>query len=452
MKNRLMAIILSITTIAVTTGCVSGDDNISNVENMEIAYKDMIVGETATDIKADLKILTNRTDLIDTDFSDYVNEFTSMYPNVTIKYEGITNYESDVTTRLTTENWGDVCCIPATVQLSDLEKYFESFGDYSYFENVYELSDSKMYDNKVYGLPSMGNVSGIVYNTAVFKEAGVTELPDTPDEFLDSLKKIADNTDAIPMYTNYAASWTLTAWDSYITGSTGDPDYKRNLLVHSTNPFSRQDDLTGPYAIYYTLYEAVNRGLTEEDPTTTDWEGSKVQINAGNIGCMVLGSWSVPQIKKAGENGDDIAYMPFPISVNGHQYASAISDYCYGVNVNSSADNKTAAMLYIKYLIESSGYALAQGGIPIVKGDEYPDFLQDFKNVTLVSDNPALKGEERYFDDINNMSEISLDADPTHVAEIIEAAIDNTKSFDEIMDEWNAAWAKAQQSEGVITD
>jgi len=73
MKNRLMAIILSITTIAVTTGCVIGDDDISNVENMEIAYKDMIVGETATDIKADLKILTNRTDLIDTDFSDYVN-------------------------------------------------------------------------------------------------------------------------------------------------------------------------------------------------------------------------------------------------------------------------------------------------------------------------------------------------------------------------------------------
>lgn len=452
MKNRFMAITLSIMITMSATGCAGKNNDISDTPNMNIAYEDMIVGETATDIKADLKILTNRTDLIDTDFSDYIDEFTSMYPNVTIKYEGITNYESDVTTRLTTGNWGDICCIPATVPLSDLEKYFESFGDYSYFQNVYELSDNKMYNNKVYGLPTMGSVSGIVYNTAVFEEAGVTELPASPDEFLDSLQKIADNTDAIPMYTNYAASWTLTAWDSYITGSTGDPDYKHNSLVHSANPFSRQDDLIGPYAIYYTLYEAVHRGLTEEDPTTTDWEGSKVQINAGNIGCMVLGSWSVPQIKKAGENGDDIAYMPFPISVGGHKYASAIADYCYGVNVNSSADNKTAAMLYIKYLTESSGYALAQGGIPIVKGDEYPDFLQDFKNVTLVSDNPAPEGEEQYFEDINNMSEISLDADPTHVAEIIEAAIDDTKTFDEIMDKWNEAWSKAQQSAGVTTN
>lgn len=452
MKNRSMAIALSIMIMIVTTGCSNSDNSSGAIDTMTIAYKDMVVGETATDIEAELKILTNRTDLIDTDFSEYVNEFTSMYPNVKIKYEGITNYESDVTTRLTTGDWGDICCIPATVSLTDLGNYFESFGDYSYFEDVYELSDNKMYDNKVYGLPTMGSVSGIVYNTSVFKEAGITELPTTPDEFLNDLKKIDDNTDAIPMYTNYAAGWPLTAWDSYITGSTGDGDYKHNTLIHASNPFSRQNDLTGPYAIYYTLYEAVARGLSEDDPTTTDWEGCKGQINAGNIGCMVLGSWAIPQMKDAGENGDKIAYMPFPIEVNGNQYASAIADYCYGVNINSSSDDKTAAMLYIKYLTESSGYALAQGGIPIVKGDDYPEFLQSFKNVTLVSDNPALEGEERYFEDINNMSEISLDSDPTHVAEIIEAAIDGTKTFDEIMDEWNAAWTKAQQSVGVTVN
>ncbi len=452
MKNGSMAIALSIMMMVMTTGCNSNDNGSGTANTMTTTYKDMIVGETATDIKAELKILTNRTDLIDTDFSEYIDEFTSMYPNVTIKYEGITNYENDVTTRLTTGDWGDICCIPATVSLTDLGNYFESFGDYSYFENVYELSDSKMYDNKVYGLPTMGNASGIVYNKSVFEEAGIEELPTTPDEFLNALQKIDDNTDAIPMYTNYAAGWTLTAWDSYITGSTGDANYKRNTLIHKSNPFSRQDDLTGPYAVYYTLYEAVARGLTEEDPTTTNWEGCKSQINAGNIGCMVLGSWSIPQMKEAGEHDDNIAYMPFPIEVNGKQYASAIADYCYGVNINSSADNKTAAMLYIKYLTESSGYALTQGGIPIVKGDEYPDFLQSFQDVTLVSDNPALKGEERYFDDINNMSEISFDSDPTHVARIIEAAIDGTKTFDEIMDEWNVAWTKAQENVGVTVN
>ena len=108
--------------------------------------------------------------------------------------------------------------------------------------------------------------------------------------------------------------------------------------------------MTGPYAVYDTLYEAVKQGLTEEDPTTTDWEGCKAQINEGNIGCMVLGSWAVPQMQAGGPNADDIAYMPFPISVDGKQYASASADYCYGVNVNSTSEEKTAAMLYIKWL------------------------------------------------------------------------------------------------------
>ena len=33
---------------------------------------------------------------------------------------------------------------------------------------------------------------------------------------------------------------------------------------------------------------------------------------------MVLGSWAISQIQGAGDNADDIAYMPFPISVNGN--------------------------------------------------------------------------------------------------------------------------------------
>ena len=67
-----------------------------------------------------------------------------------------------------------------------------------------------------YGIPSTANAQGIVYNKAVFEEAGITELPTTPDEFLEDLQLIKDNTDAIPMYTNFAAGWTMGAWDAYI--------------------------------------------------------------------------------------------------------------------------------------------------------------------------------------------------------------------------------------------
>ena len=117
-------------------------------------------------------------------------------------------------------------------------------------------------------------------------------------------------------------------------------------------------------------------------------------INEGNIGCMVLGSWAIIQMQEAGDHADDIGYMPFPITVDGKQYASASADYAYGINVNSTADEKKASAAFIKWLTEKSGYAYDQGGIPIVKGETYPETLSAFTNVTLVMDNPTPTGEE----------------------------------------------------------
>lgn len=452
MKHRILALVLAGMLTAAATACGSTNSKTSKNADAKptVAYKDMQVGETATDLKADLKILTNRTDLVDSDFQDYISEFNAMYPNITITYEGITDYDTDATTRLSSGDWGDICCIPTTVDKSELSNYFEKIGDYGDFKDTYEFADKQMFNNEVYGIPTMGNVSGVVYNKAVFEKAGITELPTDPETFLADLKLIQDKTDAIPLYTNYAAGWTLTAWDSYIGGTaTGDADYMNNTIVHQANPFSKRSDETGPYAVYNTLYEAVSEGLTEDDPTTTDWEGCKSQINNGKIGCMVLGSWAIIQMQEAGDHADDIGYMPFPITVDGKQYASASADYAYGINVNSTADEKKASAAFIKWLTEKSGYAYDQGGIPIVKGETYPETLSAFTNVTLVMDNPTPTGEEDLYANINNGSELSLNSDPTHVARIIESAIDHSETMDEIADSWNEAWTSAQESNGV---
>lgn len=122
-----------------------------------------------------------------------------------------------------------------------------------------------------------GNAQGIVYNKKVFEEAGVTELPKTPTEFIEALQKIKDNTDAIPMYTNFAAGWTMGAWDAYIGGcATGDPDFMNYGMVHGENPFADNGDETGPFAVYNILYQAVSQELIEDDPTTTDWKAARV--------------------------------------------------------------------------------------------------------------------------------------------------------------------------------
>ena len=73
----------------------------------DVTIDQITLGEDYTDIEADLHFLTHKTDVVDTKFQDYIKEFQKMYPNINIEYEGITDYANDVTTRLSTGDWGD---------------------------------------------------------------------------------------------------------------------------------------------------------------------------------------------------------------------------------------------------------------------------------------------------------------------------------------------------------
>ena len=452
--KRLLALTLTGAMTLSLAGCGSKDDGGDSKKDdgeFSLTMDQIKLGEDYTDVKADLKFLTHKTDVIDTTFKEYISEFQKLYPNINIEYEGITDYANDITTRLSTGDWGDICMIPTTVDKDELGTYFVKLGDQSKLGETYvsDWLNNFTYQGTVYGVPSMVNAQGIVYNKKVFEEAGVTEVPKTPEDFLAALKKIKDNKKATPLYTNFAADWTMNAWDAYLSASTGDADFMNSGLTKGKDPFTDRGDSTGPYAVYNILYEAVKQGLTEEDPTTTDWEGSKPMINKGEIGCMVLGSWAFVQMRDAGDNGDDIAYMPFPISVNGKQYASVGPDYCYGINVNSSKDQKIAAMCYVKWLVEESGFAGGEGGLSVVQGDALPDALASFGDVELLVDNPAPEGEENLFNDINNDSELGINVSGVIPKQVLEAATQGNATMEDMSKEWNEKWTTAQKNNGV---
>ena len=450
MKKQTLSKMLAVTLAA--SMMVPATAMAAETKATDVTIDQIKLGEDYTDIKADLKFLTHKTDIVDTVFQDYIKEFQKMYPNVNIEYEGITDYSNDITMRLTTGDWGDICMIPTTIDKDELENYFVPMGTKEGLSTIYEgnMLNNFTFEDTTYGVPSMANVQGIVYNKAVFEAAGITELPKTPDEFITALQAIKDNTEAIPLYTNFAAGWTMGAWDAYLGGSaTGDADFMNEGLVKGENPFADRGDGTGPYAVYNTLYEAVAQGLTEDDPTTTDWEGCKGMMNQGKIGCMVLGSWALSQVQQAGDNGDDIGYMGFPISVDGKQYASAGPDYNYGINVNSSDDNKIAAMCYVKWLVEESGFAQDQGGLSVVIGSEYPESLSAMEGIELVVDNPAAAGEENLFNDINNESELGINASNYLATTTLESAIAGSPTMEELAADWNERWTAAQEENGV---
>ena len=376
MKKAIALALTLALSLGMLAGCGGGS---KEPEYSGPSYAELKVGEDYTDLKAELRVITHRTDLIQEDpekrdFTDFVKEFNALYPNITINYEGITNYNDDMTARISSSNWGDICMVPTTVLLPDPGSYFHPLCQLSEIEADYNFATNRQYDGVVYGIPSTGNAQGIIYNKKVAEAAGYTSenLPKTPDEFLTFLQAIKDNTDAIPLYTNFAAGWTMTAWDAYIYGgATADPDWKNITMPQTKDPFADQGNGTGAYAVYKLLYDAVSMGLTEESPTATDWEGSKPMINNGEIGTMVLGSWAIIQMQEAGPNAADIGYMPFPST--------------------------------------------------------QPD------GIGLVEDTPAPTELASLQADVNRESEMSLDADQTHVQRIVEAVITGSETFEDII-------------------
>lgn len=423
----------------------------SAVAGAEVPTIDSInVGEDYQDITATVKILTNRTDIVDTVYKGYAEQFMELYPNITVEYEAITDYEESLILRLPTGDWGDICFIPTSVNKDELSTYFIPLGDFETLDPVYNFVQDKSYDGQVYGIANGGTASGVVYNKRIWEEAGITELPTTPEEFLEDLQTIKDNTDAIPLYTNFAAGWTMGAWDAYIgVAATGDPDFMNYTIVHAKDPFADRGDQTGPFAVYYTMYEAVKRGLVEEDPASSDWESSKGRMNSGEIATMVLGSWAVQQCKDAGSTPDDVGYMPFPITVDGKRYAGAGGNYSFGINNQTSEEQQTAAMVYMKWLLEESPIYADEGSIPALKSGDLPDALADFEGVELLADNPAPAGEETLFNEVNNESEVGINNNDYPDCEILEAALYDSSSLEDIMADWNEKWSEAQEYCGV---
>ena len=399
-------------------------------------------------IEGEITVLTQRTDLVDNVFQDYKAEFEKKYPDVTVNFEAITDYEGEIAIRLNTEDYGDVLLIPNSVSKDQLANYFEPLGTVDELKEKYLFVEEQAFDGTGYGVAITGNAQGYVVNKTVWAAAGITEAPTTPEEFIDALQAIKDKTDAIPLYTNYKDGWPLSQW----TGQRGFGPEGGNYANHTTEidaPWTPGEDY---YEIDSILFDAVAGGLTEDDPATTNWENSKVLIGSGQVGTMVLGSWAVTQMQDAavaaGGAAEDIGYWPFPVQEGGVFHSAVGGDYKNAINVHS--DHKAAAKAWIEWFAAESGYASSQGGISPVVGGELPATLADFEplGVEFVETVPAPAGEEALEAAIYNGAEIDLWGNlyRQKLVDIARGAADGDKDsyFAELNEKWKAARASAQ--------
>ncbi|MBC9711486.1 extracellular solute-binding protein [Streptomyces sp. TRM66268-LWL] len=434
MRRKPLSAVLLATALLTVAGCGGGGGASSGEAATAPKDPDKVSGT--------ITVLTNRTDLVQDDTMDkYAAEFNKIYPKVKVKFQGLTDYEGEVKIRMNTEDYGDVLLIPGVVAKGDYPKFFAPLGDTKDMEGKYRFTGKSDVKGKTYGIANFGTVNGLVYNKAVWEKAGVTEWPTTPAEFLAGLEKIKAKTGAAPYYTNFKDGWPLSSpWTNSI-GSVSCDVGASDSLAGSDKPWAKGGDLN---VIDTLLYDIVHRKLSEKDPATTNWEGSKAQLAKGEIGSMLLGSWAVNQMRaeatRLGENPDDIGFMPFPVQKDGKFCATMLSDYQLAVNTHS--ENKEAARAWIDWFTEKSGFAAKEGGVPALKSAGMPEVVKPFEDndVTFVERSEA-KTEQ--VNAIDNASEIGL-AKPDYRQKLIDIARGAEKgSLQDYFAELDKRWADA---------
>lgn len=376
----------------------------------------------------------------------YMEEFNKKYPDINVEIQTITDYVGQMKTRMNSDEYGDLLMLPGDIQPQEFATFFEPLGDKEELAEKYMGLNDRSYEGVSYGIPTQMNATGMVVNMKVFNDAGITEFPKTPEDFVAALETIKEKTpDVTPLYTNYAAGWTLSNWDFVRPGASGDKAFT-NKMTSDTAPF---EDGKVMNTIYKTLYDVSKARLIEADPTTSDWEQSKADMANGKIGVMVLGSWAVPQIQEINPDAaDDITFQAFPMTASdGKQYMGVGGDYNLAINVHSK--HKEAARKLLDWLVNDSDYAVDNGGLPAVIGGEYPTALKSSEEagVELIEEEPAPAGKESLFSDINNESELGIGTTDAEKQRIIDSATGNTdERFDTIMDDFNKRWSDAIKS------
>ena len=397
-------------------------------------------------VSGDITVLTHKTDLAaDGTLARYAAEFTKIYPNVHVKFEPVVDYEGDVKIRLNSDDYGDVLMIPAAVPVADYPKFFAPLGTQADLGQKYRFIDKGTYNGQVYGIAINGNATGMVYNKAVWQQAGVTSWPTTPDQFIADLQAIKSKTQAIPLYTIYHEGWPMTAWQAYL-GEVSCDTKANDALATDPAPWAPGKELN---QIDTLLYNVVHDQLTEKDPTTTAWEGSKSQIAGGKIGTLALASWAISQMKAAaktsGQDPANIGFMPYPAQVGGH-FCSVISpDYLEAVSIHSA--HKAAARAWVDWFVDKSTYAQDQALLPTLKTGAMPAELKAYQDagvqfIELSQDKNALVSK------IDNQSEIGLNKPDyrQHIVDLARGA--GSGSLDGYFAALNKKWADAIKTVG----
>lgn len=249
----------------------------------------------------------------------------------------------------------------------------------NYREGVQELARGGT-ENFVAVPINIHRLNNLFYNVSVVEDAGVDpDSIDDPNQLVDVLDTIAQETDAVPMANQTQAPWsTLQLWEDVFVGTNGVGNY-RDVLAGNVSDYESEVrtslERVATYADYFN-----------EDSGSISWDQANAKVVNGDAAFIHQGDWAAGQYRTA-ENFDfdeEWGMTPFP-GTSG-VYHVVTDSFVFPTN-NPSPGATSNFLNYCGSVDAQERFNPIKGSIPPrtdVPDDAFGPFLQsqieDFRN------------------------------------------------------------------------
>ena len=434
--KKITALVLTAAmSVGMLAGCGSSKETSSTSDT---AQKSDTTADTAADTTADasatdtedgalsgsIVVASNRTDIEDT-LVAYAEEFMELHPGTTVEFETIKEYDDVIGTRVAGGEAPDIFYAPDTVNQSTYANYFLPIDDLKFTaDDILFYENGRGEDGNLYVLPLTVSYCGMIYNKQAFKQAGVTEIPKTVEDFYTACDAL-QAAGITPVGTAFKDIWPIYAWCGWgeVTLTSGDN--------RGENKYVEQDTIYDETMInsISIIRELQKKGQLEEDIMSANWDQFKLDLAQGKVAMHYSENWLPAQIVELGANQEDIGMFPFPGAAN----IKAGAGKQWGISKDT--ESPELAKEFLTYMLENPFTATeVPSNVNVTAEDPFVNELLSY-GIDPIS---PIVGDAR-FSNIRN--EIELDGQQVLLSYVLEA--DDAKA-QAMLDEWNEKWAAAR--------
>lgn len=202
MKKRLLAMLLIAAMAISMVACGTKEEAPAEEASAEdVAVEEEVPTEESSDELPECTVTFLHNGTADAEsqmWDDFAAEFMDLHPQVTVEVQnGGSDYYSVLATKINADEVPDIYFTGGGAECNTYEEYLYDFRN---DEDLLALWDSIKTDDykatcvtdsgKVVGIPNQTSAYGMIYNKDMFEDAGITELPQTIDEWRDVCEKL----------------------------------------------------------------------------------------------------------------------------------------------------------------------------------------------------------------------------------------------------------------------